>query len=146
MDLFKTCTQNYGIPSNARCDYENYGIEDVLVGQFMLEQRVQDMGSIITESTVHNCRVERTHSDVFRDVLCFYATLFSEMDFADVLDPLNDLHFYCLCRSVDLFTSVRVRGLVCDYSVNTEYCLLKECFVFEMKKRDTAFEFVIVII
>lgn len=71
-------------------------MENVLVGQFMLEQRGPDRGSIITGSSVHNCRVERTHRDVYTGVLCFYARLFSEMEDMGILDPLNDLHLYCL--------------------------------------------------
>ena len=93
LKLFREGTQTYGIPSRARCDY---GMENLLVGQFMLEQRGVDRGSIITGSSVHNCRVERMHRDVYAGVLCFYAQLFHEMENNGILDPLNDLHLYCL--------------------------------------------------
>ena len=93
LNLFTEGTQKYGIPSRARCDY---GMENLLVGQFMLEQRGVDRGSIITGSSVHNCRVERTHRDVYAGVLCFYARLFNDMENTGILDPLNDLHLYCL--------------------------------------------------
>ena len=93
LELFKEGTQKYGIPSRARCDY---GMENLLVGQFMLGQRGLDGGSIITGSSVHNCRVERTRRDVYAGVLCFFAQLFNEMENNGILDPLNDLHLYCL--------------------------------------------------
>ena len=93
LKLFREGTQTYGIPSRARCDY---GMENLLVGQFMLEQRGVDRGSIITGSSVHNCRVERMHRDVYAGFLCFYAQLFHEMENNGILDTLNDLHLYCL--------------------------------------------------
>lgn len=77
----------------ARCDY---GMENVLVAQFMLERRGLDRGSIITGSSVRNCRVERAHRDVYAGVLCFYAKLFDKMDKTDILDPFNELHLCCL--------------------------------------------------
>ena len=92
LELFVRGTQKYGVPSRARCDY---GMENVLVGQFMLEQIRLDRGSI-TESSVHNCRVERTHRDVYAGVPCFYAQLFSEVEHIGILDPLSDLYLYCL--------------------------------------------------
>lgn len=93
LDLFREGTQEYGVPSRARCDY---GMENFLVAQFMLEKRGLDRGSIITGSSVHNCRVERAHRDVYAGVLCFYARLFGEMEKAGILDPLNDTHLYSL--------------------------------------------------
>ena len=42
---------------------------------YMLERRGLDRGSIITASSVHNCRVERVHIDVYAGVLCFHATM-----------------------------------------------------------------------
>ena len=91
--LFEESTKTYGLPSRARCDY---GMENVLVAQFMLERRGLDRGSIITGSSVHNCRVERAHRDVYAGVLCFYAKLFDEMEKTSILDPLNELHLFCL--------------------------------------------------
>ena len=75
--LFEESTKTCGLPSRARCDF---GMENVLVAQFMLERRGLDRGSIITGSSVHNCRVERAHRDVYAGVLCFYANLFHEME------------------------------------------------------------------
>ena len=93
LNLLREGTQTYGIPSRARCDY---GREILLVDQFMLEQRGVDRGSIITGSSVHNCRVERMHRDVYAGVLCFYTQLFHEVENNGILDPLNDLHPNCL--------------------------------------------------
>ena len=36
------------------------------------------------------------HRDMYAGVLCFYAQLFHEMENNGFLDPLNDLHLYCL--------------------------------------------------
>lgn len=91
--LFEESTSTYGLPSRARCDY---GMENILVAQFMLERRGLNRGSIITGSSVHNCRVERAHRDVYAGVLCFYAKLFDEMEKGGILDPLNELHLFCL--------------------------------------------------
>lgn len=90
LNLFVEGTDKYGLPSRARCY--------VHVAQFMLEKKGLNRGSIITGSSVHNCRVERSHRDVYSGVLCFYAQLFNEMEKAGILDPLNDLHLYCLHR------------------------------------------------
>lgn len=62
LGLFVESTKTFGLPSRARCDY---GMENVLVAQFMLRRRGLDRGSIITGSSVHNCQVERTHRDVY---------------------------------------------------------------------------------
>ena len=91
--FFEESTSTYGLPSRARCDY---GMENILVAQFMLERRGLNRGSIITGSSVHNCRVERAHRDVYAGVLCFYAKLFDEMEKGGFLDPLNELHLFCL--------------------------------------------------
>lgn len=93
LELFVEGTHKYGLPSRARCDY---GMENVHVAQFMLDKQGLNRGSIITGSSVHNCRVERSHRDVYSGVLCFYAQLFNEMEKTGILDPLNDLHLYCL--------------------------------------------------
>lgn len=43
-----------------------------------------------------DCQVERAHRDVCAGVLCFYAMLFDEMEKGGILDPLNELHLFCL--------------------------------------------------
>ena len=97
LELFEQGTQQHWVPSRARCDY---GMENFLVAQFMLEERDLDRGSIITGSSVHNCCVEQTHRDVYAGVLHFYASLFNDIAVAGTLDPLSDLHLYCLHRCI----------------------------------------------
>ena len=92
LGLFEESTKTFGLPSRARCDY---GMENALVAEFMLRRRGLDRGSIITGSS-DNCRVERAHRDVYAGVLCFYAKLFDEMEKDGILDPLNELHLFCL--------------------------------------------------
>ena len=62
----------------------------------MLEMRRLNRGSIITGSSVHNCRVERAHKDVYAGVLCHFAEIFDGMERDGLLDPLNDVRLYAL--------------------------------------------------
>ena len=57
----------------------DYGMENFKVAEFMPEQRGVDRGSIITGSSVHNCRVERSLRDICSGVLCFFAGTFSRL-------------------------------------------------------------------
>ena len=62
----------------------------------MIEHRGTGRGSIITGSSVHNSRVERSHRDIYSGVLAFYARIFESMEDDGILDILNDGHVYCL--------------------------------------------------
>lgn len=53
-------------------------------------------GSIITGSSVHNCRVERSYRDIFCGVLTFYALIFKELENDGYLDVLNEVYIFCL--------------------------------------------------
>ena len=70
---FLQATRRYGIPSRVRCDQ---GRENICVGQFMLEQRGRDRGSIIAGSSVHNQRIERLWRDMHRCAIQLFYRLF----------------------------------------------------------------------
>ena len=93
LEQFVKGVNSYGLPSRVR---SAYGMENFKVAQFMLEQRDVGRGSIITGSSVHNCRVERAHRDVYSGVLCFFARTFAYLEDRGLLDPLNELHLFAL--------------------------------------------------
>ena len=93
LSLFQDGVARWGLPSRVRCDY---GMENYLVGSFMIDNRGANRGSIITGSSVHNSRVERTHRDVYCGVLVFYARLFENMEADGILDPLDEVHLFSL--------------------------------------------------
>jgi len=93
LSLFQHGVQRMGFPSRVRSDY---GMENFMVAQYMLEHRGEGRGSIITGSSVHNCRVERSHRDIYAGVLTFYAGIFEAMEDEGILDVLNDVHLFSL--------------------------------------------------
>ena len=104
-DCFIGATRSYGVPSRVRCDQ---GKENIRVGQYMLERRGRDRGSIIVGSSVHNQRVERLWRDSHRCATQLYYRLFYFLENCSLLDPLHlfSLHFVFLSRinrSLDAF-------------------------------------------
>ena len=93
LSLFEEGVNRWGLPFRVRSDY---GMENYLVASYMMENRGAGRGSIITGSSVHNCRVERTHRDVYSGVLVFCAKLFENMERQGNMDPLDDIHLFCL--------------------------------------------------
>ena len=91
--LFENGVQRWGLPSRVRSDY---GMENYLVGCYMIQYRGLNRGSIITGSSVHNCRVERMHRDVYSGVLVFYSNIFQDLEHEGLLDVLNDVHLFSL--------------------------------------------------
>ena len=85
--------QKWGLPSRVRCDY---GMENYHVGAYMIQHRGPGRGSIITGSSVHNSRVERTHRDVYSGVLAFYSRVFQQLEDEGNLNVLNDVHIFSL--------------------------------------------------
>ena len=71
-------------------------VENVYVAQYMIEQRGEGRGSIITGSSLHNSRVERAHRDVYSGVSAFYVRIFETMEDELILDISNDVHLFCL--------------------------------------------------
>ena len=92
LSLFENAVRTWGLPSRVRSDY---GMENYLVGVYMIHHRGENRGSMITGSSVHNCRVERLHRDVYSGVLVFYSQIFDELE-CEGLDVLNDVHIYSL--------------------------------------------------
>ena len=61
MQCFAEAVARYVLPSRVRSDY---GVENIDVARFMIENRGSGRGSIITGSSVHNTRIERLWCDV----------------------------------------------------------------------------------
>ena len=51
---------------------------------------------MLTGSSVHNCRVKRTHRDIYSGVLTFFAKTCGELEDDGLLDPLNEIHLHAL--------------------------------------------------
>ena len=93
LNQFIKGTEEYGLPSRVRSDH---GLENVGVARYMLENRGHGRGSMLTGSSVHICRVERVHRDIYAGVLTFFAKTFGELEDDCLLDPLNEIHLYAL--------------------------------------------------
>lgn len=93
LSLFEKGVEQWGLPSRVRSDY---GMENYYVGQYMIQNRGESRGSIITGSSVHNSRVERTHRDIYSGVLAFYSRIFETMEEEGLLNILDDVHLFCL--------------------------------------------------
>ena len=83
----------YGLPSRVRPDK---GRENVLVAEYVIQERGPGRGSMITRPSTHNQRIERLGRDVFDGVIGFYYELFSFMEENGILDPFNEVDIAAL--------------------------------------------------
>ena len=83
----------YGLPSRVRPDK---GRENVLVAEYVIQERGPGRGSMITRPSTHNQRIECLGRDVFDGVIGFYYELFSFMEENGILDPFNEVDIAAL--------------------------------------------------
>ena len=93
LQLFEEAVARYSLPSRVRSDE---GGENTSVALYMLRNRGMNRHSMITGSSTHNQRIERLWRDVHRCVTILYYRLFYCMEQEGSLDPLNQVHRFCL--------------------------------------------------
>ena len=86
LSCFLKGVETYGIPSRVRSDK---GKENVIVGDYIIEKRGLERGSMITGPGTHNQRIERLWRDGFDGVFALYYELFTFMEDNELLDPFN---------------------------------------------------------
>ena len=93
LQSFTEAIHRYGLHSRVRTDQSH---ENILVAQYMLENRGPGRGSIFTGSSIHNQCVEHIWRDMHRCVTQLYYKLFYYLEERGSLDPVNELHLFAL--------------------------------------------------
>ena len=91
--LFLEATEKYSWPSRIQTDY---GGENTLVWQRMIDRRGEDRGSVLCGHSTQNQRIERLWRDVFRCVCSTFYYTFVAMEEEGILVRDNDLHMFVL--------------------------------------------------
>ena len=86
--------ENNGLcPSRIRVDF---GVENVLVCDYMTEVCSENRGSFIAGASTRNQRIERLWRDVFRCVCVIFYHTFYAMEQMQILNPENSIHLFAL--------------------------------------------------
>ena len=83
----------YGLPSQVHTDR---GGENLLIGQYMIQQQGTDRNSIIMGCSVHNQRIERLWRDLFTGCISYFYYLFYGFESDGILDVDNPFDIYAL--------------------------------------------------
>ena len=93
LSCFEKAVHDYELPHRIRIDR---GGENIEIARFMLHARGVESKPVLTDSSVHNQRIERLWRDVFTAVTGNYYRLFYLMEREGVLDHLSQLDLYAL--------------------------------------------------
>lgn len=92
LSLFQRGTQVWGLPERVRGDR---GGENVLIADYMIENRGANRGSYLAGPSRFNTRIERLWRDVQSHTIRYYRDMFQRLE-RDGMDVENDVHMYVL--------------------------------------------------